>query len=153
MLTLSASKLAKLCPVNEGQEVVLLCYKASCELAVFTCLLLSNEKRKIYLKFSISLNYTRMLVLKSIATLRNKAAVMRVEHSSEVTVPRNALLNEYGVAYSELFKRHTNNHDYSKNCNNSTVYSNKLKNLHLQLYYVMLCNTVPVANAPGCTAA
>ena len=49
--------------------------------------------------------------MKCIATLRNNAEGIKVEHSSEVTVPRNALLNKNGVAPSGLVERHTDNHE------------------------------------------
>jgi hypothetical protein len=51
---------------------------------------------------------TRKLVVKCIATLRNNAEGIKEEHSSEVTLPRNALLNGKGRG---MVERHTDNHE------------------------------------------
>jgi len=63
---------------------------------------------------------TRKLDTKCIATLRNNAEGIKVEHSSEDTVSRNALLNGNGGVPSGLVERHTDNHEYCKICNNMT---------------------------------
>jgi hypothetical protein len=49
--------------------------------------------------------------MKRIATLSNNAEGIKVERSSEVTVPRNALLNKNGVAPSGLVERHTDSQE------------------------------------------
>ena len=54
---------------------------------------------------------TRKLVAKCIATLLNNAEGIKFEHSSEVTVPRNALLNDNGIVSRGLVERHTANHE------------------------------------------
>ena len=66
---------------------------------------------KTLFKFSISLMSTRKLDTKSIATLRNNAEGIKIEHSSWVTVPRNVLLNENGAVPSGLVEYHTDNHE------------------------------------------